>query len=74
MNKEQENRAVFLPAELYSRIEEKAKTAGFGSVDEYIIFVLKEVLKEERGEEESVLSEEEEDEVKQRLRALGYLD
>ena len=74
MNKEQENRAVFLPAELYSRIEERAKTTGFGSVDEYIIFVLKEVLKEEREEEESVLSEEEEDEVKQRLRALGYLD
>lgn len=74
MKKEQENRAIFLPAELYSRIEERAKTTGLGSVDEYIIFVLKEVLKEEGEEKESVLSEEEEDEVKQRLRALGYLD
>ena len=76
MNKEQESKATFLPAELYGRIEERAKTTGFGSVDEYIIFVLKEVLKEEGEgeEEENVLSEEEEDEVKQRLRSLGYLD
>ena len=74
MNKEQENRTVLLPGELYSRIEERVQATGFGSVDEYAIFVLEEILKEENEEVEQGFSEEEEDEVKKRLKALGYLD
>ena len=73
MKMEQEDKAVFLPAELYGRIEERVKTTGFSSVYEYVIFILEEVLKEE-GEEEEAFSQEEEEEVKKRLRALGYLD
>jgi len=64
-------KTVFISAELYSRIEERVRTTGFGSVDEYIIFVLEEVLKEEG---ERAFSKEEEEEVKKRLKALGYLD
>jgi len=74
MSKEQERKGVFLSAELYGRIEERVKATGFGSVDEYVIFVLEEVLKEEGEEEERAFSKEEEEEVKKRLRALGYLD
>jgi len=73
MKKEQESRAVFLPAELYDRVEERAKAAGFGSVEEYVTFVLSEVLSDEE-DEEVALSEEQEEEVKKRLRSLGYLD
>ena len=73
MKKEQEGRAVVLPAELYGRIEERVTAGSFGSVDEYVIFVLEEVIKEE-GEEERTFSEAEEEEVKKRLKALGYLD
>ena len=71
---------VFLPAELYKRVEERVRISDFESVDEYVAFVLEEVLKavsEEEGEaeeEEVSLSEEEEEEVKRRLRALGYLE
>jgi len=73
-------KAVFLPAELYKRVEERVRISDFESVDEYVAFVLEEVLKavseeEEEAEEEEVsLSEEEEEEVKRRLRALGYLE
>ena len=74
MTKEQESRALSLPAELYGRIEERVKATGFGSVDEYVIFVLEEVVKEEGEEEGRTFSKEEEEEVKKRLRALGYLD
>ena len=74
MKKEQEKPTVLLPAELYSRIEEKVKTTGFGSVDEYVIFVLEEVLKEEGEEKETAFTKEEEEEVKKRLRDLGYTD
>jgi len=75
MTEEEEKRALFLPAELYSRIEERVKSTEFGSVDEYVLFVLEEVLKEEgEEEEERAFSKEEEEEVKKRLKALGYID
>jgi Arc/MetJ-type ribon-helix-helix transcriptional regulator len=72
MKGEQENKAVFLPDELYSQIEEKIKATSFGSVSEYVVFVLKEVLKEEGSEEEKAFSKEEEEEVKKRLKDWGY--
>ncbi len=74
MSKEQESKAVYLSAELYGRIEERVRETGFGSVDEYVTFVLDEVLKEEGEQTEVAFSKEEEEEVKKRLRALGYLD
>ena len=73
MSKEQESKGVLLSTELYNRIEERVRDTGFSSVDEYVTFVLEEVIKEE-GEEEAAFSKEEEEEVKKRLRALGYLD
>ncbi len=74
MSKEQGSKAVSLSAELYGRIEERVRETGFGSVDEYVTFVLEEVLKEEGEETEVAFTKEEEEEVKKRLRALGYLD
>jgi len=74
MSTEKESRAVYLSAELYDQIEERVKATDFGSVDEYVVFVLDEVLKEEGQEAERAFSEEEEEEVKKRLRGFGYLD
>ncbi len=68
-----ERKAVSLPVELYSRIEQRVAASEFRSVDEYVVFVLQEILKEQ-GEEEQPFSEEDEEEVKKRLRMLGYLD
>ena len=73
MGNEQESNGVFLSNSLYDRIEERVRETGFSSVDDYVTFVLEEVLKEE-GVEETAFSKEEEEEVKKRLRALGYLD
>ena len=74
MSKEKESQAVLLSTELYGMIEDRVKATGFGSVDEYVTFVLEEVLKEEGEEEQRAFSREDEEEVKKRLRALGYLD
>ena len=71
MREKGEKKTVFLPAELYSKVEEKVKATDFNSIDEYVEFVLKEVVKGE--EEERAFSEEEEEEVKKRLKDLGYL-
>ena len=74
MTKELQNKTVSLPAELYSMVEERVKATRFASVEEYIIFILKEVLEEEGGVEDGAFSKEEEEEVKKRLKALGYMD
>lgn len=69
MKNEEEKRALSLPPELYKKIKERAKATGFSSVDEYVIFVLEEALEED----EEATGNEEDEEVKKRLRALGYL-
>ena len=68
----EERKTVSLPAELYTKIEQRVADTEFHSVDEYVNFVLEEILKEE--EPETTFSKEDEAEVKKRLKALGYLD
>ncbi len=67
--------AIKIPKKLLKKIEERIQGPEFKSVDEYTTFVLEEVVKEDGDEEvEEVFSEEDEKKVKERLRALGYLD
>ena len=69
----EEKVAVEIPRRLYEQIKKVVEESGgeFESVEDYVTFVLEEVLKEE--EEEAVFTPEEEEEIKRRLRALGYL-
>lgn len=62
-----------IPAELFKQIEEKIKDTDVASVQDYVIKVLKSSLTE-GGKEDEGLSKEEEDKVKERLKALGYMD
>lgn len=64
---------IKIPKKLLGKIEERIKGTEFKSVDEYTTFVLEEVVKDEE-EPEEVFSKEDEQKVKERLRALGYLD
>lgn len=66
---------IRIPRRLIEEIEERIKQTEFGSVEEYATFVLEEVVRDVGEEEiEEVFSEEDEQKVKERLRALGYLD
>lgn len=65
---------VKIPKDIIEKIKERIQGTEFKSVEEYITFVLKEVIKDEDDEPEEVFSEEDEKKVKERLRALGYLD
>jgi len=69
---EEEAVSIKIPKRLYEKVKEEVeKSQGeFKSVEEYIVFVLEELLREE---EEQVYSKEEEEEIKKRLRALGYI-
>ncbi|RLE53764.1 MAG: CopG family transcriptional regulator [Candidatus Methanomethylicota archaeon] len=64
--------AVYITRELYDKIAEQVeKSHGvFKSVDEYVNFALKELLEKE---ESNVFTPEEEEEIKKRLRSLGYI-
>lgn len=67
--------SIKVPKDLLEKIEKRIHGTEFKSVDEYTAFVLEEVVKEDGDEEvEEVFSEEDEKKVKERLRALGYLD
>lgn len=66
---------IKIPKEIIGKIEERITGTEFKTVEEYVNFVLEEVIKDTGEEEpEEVFSEEDEAKVKDRLRALGYLD
>ena len=68
---EEEFVSIKIPKKLYERIVEEIKDSSeFKTVEEFVRYVLEQVLEEE---EETVYSEEEEEAIKERLRSLGYL-
>jgi hypothetical protein len=64
---------VEIPTTLYKKIEEKIKGTEFPSVASYVAMVLDKDLSKEEGTKEA-FTKEEEDKVKDRLKALGYID
>ena len=64
---------VSIPASLYKKIAEKIKGTEIDSVSSYVTKIIKENLAKEEGASES-LNKEDEEKVKERLKALGYLD
>ena len=69
----EQKKTVSIPTNLYDAIQERVEGTEFNSVEEYVTFVLEEVIKDD-DEEETAFTAEDEEEVKKRLRALGYLD
>jgi hypothetical protein len=63
-----------IPVSIFKKIEERIKGTGFPSVPSYVTYILREVLTEEEGEEEKSFTKEDEEKIKARLRALGYID
>jgi len=71
--KEKKFTTVSIPTPLFKKIEERIKGTGFTSVSSYVTYVLREIVAEEEETEEPFTKEDEE-RVKARLRALGYID
>lgn len=67
----EETVSVDIPKSVAEKIEGRMKNSEFKSLSEYVSYVLKEVVLEEEGE---TFSKEDEERVKERLKALGYLD
>jgi Arc/MetJ-type ribon-helix-helix transcriptional regulator len=64
---------VTIPAPLYRRVEKTIAGTGFSSPSAYITFILREILAEKEMDKREHISGEDEEKVKERLRALGYL-
>jgi Arc/MetJ-type ribon-helix-helix transcriptional regulator len=67
---------VSIPTPVCGKIEKRLAGTGFSSVSDYITFVLNEVVSDTCEEEDAAVpfTKEDEDNVKERLRALGYID
>ena len=74
MIEDQEGKAVLISGRLYRLIEDRVAASEFTSVDEYVNFILEEVMDEADKEESQLTPEDEDREVKKRLKDLGYLD
>ncbi|MFB6193357.1 MAG: CopG family transcriptional regulator [Candidatus Nanohaloarchaea archaeon] len=69
--------SVDIDDDIYSVLEARAEEKDFDETDEYVHYLLEQVvekIKREKQQEDSGYSEEEEEKVKERLRGLGYLD
>lgn len=69
----EEQFTIKLPASLVKRIEKAMAETDKNNIEEYVISLLEEQLPADVSQEES-LSEEDEEKIKERLKALGYMD
>lgn len=69
----EKRRTIEIPKSLYDRVEAKIKGTDFLSVPDYVAYALREKLASEEKEHTSSYTKEEEEKIKERLRALGYL-
>ena len=74
MAEEKKYTTVSIPTPLFKKIEERIKGTGFTSVSSYVTYVLREIVAEEKSDEDEPFSKEDEERIKKRLRALGYLE
>jgi len=74
MQKDNEITQVPIPTRLFERLQSKISGTSFQTVSDYITYVLEDVLREtEKTPSKEVFSESDEERVKDRLRALGYI-
>ena len=65
---------VSIPRSLYNRIKRLVEETGFKSVSDYVTYVLREVVAMHESEKyEEPFSEKDLEEIKKRLKALGYI-
>ena len=65
---------IKIPKPLYDKIGAVIDGAGYNSVTDFVVYVLRDIVSTHRGAETEAYSEEELDVVKDRHRSLGYID
>ena len=69
---QKEKKTIEISETLYESLKQSSDDAGFESIEEFVNFVLEEVIR--RGvREESKLTNDEQKEIDKSLKALGYI-
>jgi hypothetical protein len=75
MAKGRDKVTIKIPRELYGRLVGMIKGTGFGSVTEFIVYVMRDLAAGGRlREPQEGLTPREVEAIRKRLKALGYLD
>jgi len=68
-----QTKSVEIPVTLYGAIEQRIEDGDFRSVSDFVTHAVRKVLSE-LTEQHEPLSEEEKEGIKERLKALGYIE
>ena len=72
MNMQKEKKTIEISETLYESLKQSSNDSGFESIEEFVNFVLEEVIR--RGvREERKLTNDEQKEIDKSLKALGYI-
>jgi Arc/MetJ-type ribon-helix-helix transcriptional regulator len=75
-NIESDATTIHLPKELADRIRRRLKDSDFTNMDDYVAYVLSQIMDEIEGAKpktEEVFSKKEQGDVEEHLRSLGYM-
>jgi len=73
MLSEQDKVTIKIPRQLYGKLKHILEGSGYNSVTDFIVYVLRDLVATTRKTEDTI-SEVDFDEIKKRLRNLGYLE
>jgi Arc/MetJ-type ribon-helix-helix transcriptional regulator len=65
---------ISIPTPLAEKIKKRIKGTGFTSLSSYATYVLREIISGKKEEKEEAFTKEDEKKVRDRLKALGYLE
>jgi hypothetical protein len=74
MPKGRDKVTIKIPRELYGRLVGMIKGTGFGSVTEFVVYVMRDLAAGGQLEQQKGLTAREVEAIRKRLKALGYLD
>jgi hypothetical protein len=74
MSKQRDNKvSIKIPRPLYNSLKGLIYDSGFNSVNDFIVYILRDIVANTPTDSENHLSQEEIETIKERLRNLGYL-
>jgi len=74
MGENRDNKVTIkIPRPLYNSLKGLISDSGFNSVNDFIVYILRDIVANTPAETDNRLSQEEIETIKERLRNLGYL-
>jgi Arc/MetJ-type ribon-helix-helix transcriptional regulator len=70
---DEKQRSIRIPESLYERVTSAISGTAFKTVEDYVAQAVRDRLSQDENAKEPAYTKEEEEKVKERLRALGYL-